>query len=72
MSRKSYAIFAFALTSFVSMSWAAPTVVDGPIQSPINGEYYSVLSSSDWTDAQSAAQSLGGNLATVRSAAEEN
>ena len=48
------------------------SVIDGPILSPINGHYYSLLSNSNWTDAENASQSLGGALATVRSAAEED
>ncbi len=47
------------------------SVIDGPIQSPVNGHFYSVLSNSDWTTAENAAQSMGGHLATIRSSAEE-
>jgi hypothetical protein len=61
----------FAVSFLPSVS-TAQSVVDGPIESPVNGHYYSVLSNSNWTDAETAAQSLGGNLATVRSTAEED
>lgn len=73
MSSRMCAFFSFVagVTSFAAVSSAVVTVVDGPIQSPVNGHYYSVLSNTNWTDAQTAAQGLGGNLATVRSSAEE-
>jgi len=65
-----------ALSALVAASMAsvatAQTVIDGPIISPINGHSYLLLSTSNWTDAQTAAKKLGGNLATVRSTAEEN
>ena len=48
------------------------SVVDGPITSPVNGHSYYVLSNSNWTDAEQAAVSLKGTLATVRSIAEED
>ena len=37
---------------------------------PVNGHTYDLLSSSDWTNAEATAVALGGHLATVRSAAE--
>ncbi len=73
MPSRIYAHFAFAaaLLSFAALSGAQVTVIDGPIVSPVNGHYYAVLSNSDWTTAQSAAQAMHGNVATVRSASEE-
>lgn len=50
---------------------AAQSVVFGPIQSPVNGHSYSVLSNSNWTDARNAGQLMGGSLATIRSADEQ-
>lgn len=63
-------ISALAIACLDSIS-NGQSVIDGPIQSPVNGHYYSVLSNSNWTDAEAASQALGGYLATVRSAAEE-
>lgn len=52
---------------------AMPTVPGafyGPVFSPINGHEYFILPLNDWSNAQAAAVALGGDLATVRSAAE--
>jgi lectin-like protein len=70
MWRRTCMIPAFALATFVAVT-QAQTVIDGPIKSPINGHYYSVLSNSNWTSAQAVAETMGGNLATVRSSPEE-
>ncbi len=48
-----------------------PGVVLGPIVSPINGNTYYLLEPNSWTGGEEAANALGGHLATVRSA-EEN
>jgi len=39
---------------------------------PVSGHKYSVLSASTWTDANTAAQSQGGNLATINSSAQND
>jgi Lectin C-type domain len=70
MWQRTCAICVLALISTASIS-QAQTVIDGPILSPINGHYYSILSNSNWTSAEAVAQSMGGNLATIRSSAEE-
>jgi hypothetical protein len=46
-------------------------VISGPITSPINGHTYYLLSQNTWTGAQAEAVTLGGNLVTIRNAAEE-
>ncbi len=69
MSRKMWAVVISMIAFFVSASNAA--VVFGPIESPVNGHFYSVLSNSNWTDAEAASEQMGGSLATIRSAAEQ-
>src|ERR1035438_493852 len=46
-----------------------PTVLDSAV-SPINGHVYYLLANNDWANAERAAVALGGHLATIRSAAE--
>src|SRR5882724_5717533 len=46
--------------------------ISGPVVNPANGYTYYLLPNSDWTDAQAQALTLGGNLATVNNAAENN
>ncbi len=48
-----------------------PGVIRGPILSPVNGHTYYTLEPSSWTDAAASARAMGGSLATIRSA-EEN
>jgi hypothetical protein len=48
---------------------AAP--IAGPIVDPATGHSYYLLANSDWTDAESQALSLGGNLVTINDAAED-
>jgi hypothetical protein len=45
-------------------------VLQGPIVNPSNGYSYFLLQNATWDNSQSEALSLGGNLATVNSAAE--
>lgn len=45
-------------------------ILGGPIVNPANGYDYYILTESSWSAAQAEAVSLGGNLATIRSAAE--
>lgn len=69
------AILLLALTLAAGVSLQAapnPTVIAGPITSPINGRGYFLLSESSWTDAEAAAVQLGGHLATLRSQAEQD
>ncbi len=46
-------------------------VVAGPFVSPVNSHVYFLLAESSWQDAESLAVSLGGHLATVRTAEEQ-
>src|SRR5262245_47734042 len=49
----------------------SPTVLDSAIN-PANGHRYYLLSNSTWTDAQSAAIALGGNLVTINDRGENS
>ncbi len=63
----------YGIVEFGTGMPALPTVPGafyGPVVSPINGHEYFILSPNNWTNAQAAARALGGNLTTVRSAAE--
>ncbi len=45
-------------------------VITGPVFNPENGDSYYLLSQSNWTDAEAQAIALGGHLATIRNAVE--
>jgi hypothetical protein len=62
-----------AITSLVSICFAsqAITVLD-ITNNPANGHDYYLLSTASWTDSETYAQTLGGNLATVNDSAENS
>jgi len=43
----------------------------GPVVNPANGHTYYLLSQSSWSDAEAEAVNLGGHLATIRNAGEQ-
>ena len=51
---------------------AIPVPISPGIVNPANGNTYYLLESSGWTEAESAAQGLGGHLATVRNQQEQD
>lgn len=59
-----------ALVAVYASTSLAVTPISGPIVDPATGHTYYLLSNSDWTDAQSEALTLGGNLVTINDAAE--
>ncbi|HVU86191.1 MAG TPA: lectin-like protein [Pirellulales bacterium] len=67
MNAKLRAVLAF-MACCASSSSAA--VISGPTVDPANGHVYYLLSANTWSASEAEAQSLGGNLATVRNAAE--
>lgn len=68
MQLRSYGFAALAVLA--GCSCADASVLLGPIVNPANGYSYYLLDESSWTQAQSWAEGLGGNLATVRNAQE--
>lgn len=57
-----------AVTMLCGVVHASPLA--GPTTNPSNGHTYYLLDTSDWTDAEATAVAMGGNLATVRNASE--
>jgi hypothetical protein len=53
-------------------SAASISIMNGPITNPSNGHRYYMLSPNTWTQSEVEAISLGGNLATIRSAAKND
>jgi len=60
----------FVIASFVSVAHAA--VLTGPVLNPSNGHQYYLLTQNTWTASQAEAVLLGGSLATVDDALENN
>ncbi|MBC7771191.1 MAG: hypothetical protein H7210_01720 [Pyrinomonadaceae bacterium] len=65
----SYAVGGFG-SGNVELVSALPAILGGPITSPFNGHDYYILESSSWSAAEARAVALGGHLATVRNADE--
>jgi hypothetical protein len=58
-----------AAALFISLQ-ARADIIAGPITNPSNGHDYYLLSANMWTESEREAENLGGTLAIVRSAAE--
>lgn len=58
-------------TLLATTALGLPAVLDSGVNAA-NGHVYYLLEASDWTDAEAAANGLGGHLATIRSLAENN
>jgi len=54
----------------VGTGYSSAQVVSGPITNTANGHHYYLLSGTNWNAAEAQAVSLGGHLATIRSADE--
>ena len=54
-----------------STAIGTPGIIDSAVN-PANNHVYYLLANSNWTDAQSAAVGIGGNLTTVNNLAENN
>lgn len=51
---------------------AQGAILVGPVVNPANGHSYYLLSQNTWSNAEAEAVSLGGHLATIRNAEEQN
>jgi hypothetical protein len=58
--------------SLSTSSIQAAGILAGPVYNPATTHNYFLLTSSSWTDAEAAAESLGGHLVTVNDAAEND
>src|SRR5881628_2529702 len=61
--------FAVFLVAFSASARAG--ILAGPVVNPANGHSYYLLSQNSWSNAEAEAVSLGGHLATIRNAAEQ-
>jgi len=50
---------------------AAAEIISGPITNPANGHDYYLLAANTWTASEAEAENLGGTLAVIRNAAEQ-
>lgn len=63
--------FVSGAASVLAVASAAPgAVLTGPVTNPANGHQYYLLENANWTGSEAEAVRLGGHLATVRNAAE--
>jgi Lectin C-type domain len=70
--KTSGAIFATVIMATSFTTRAAIFLNSGAIVNPANGHSYYLLTTGNWTDSEAFAQTLGGHLATINDAAEDN
>jgi hypothetical protein len=64
-------IFCVGLIIAVASFRASASVIVGPISNPANGHDYYLLAPNSWTASEAEAESLGGTLAVIKNAAEQ-
>jgi hypothetical protein len=65
-------ILCFAFVASLASSHVDAAILTGPISNPLNGHDYYLLSSGSWTASEAEAERLGGTLAVIRNAAEQD
>jgi hypothetical protein len=63
-------LFAASVTALFFTGNCQATVIEGPLVDPANGHSYYITAPGSWMNAQQQAEALGGNLVTIRNAAE--
>src|SRR5688572_27885790 len=67
---KSHLAIALVAFTVTAAPCAQAAVLAGPITNPANSHIYFLLNNNTWTAAESEAKTLGGHLATINDAAE--
>lgn len=62
----------YGVVEILTTNNISPQVIAGPITNQANGHIYYLLANSTWTEAEAKAVTLGGHLATINDAAENN
>jgi hypothetical protein len=57
---------------FIPTPFARASIIAGPVVNPANGHSYYLLTSASWSVSETAANALGGHLATIRNQAEND
>ena len=57
---------------FVTAAGASAGIIVGPVSNPANGHQYYLLDAAGWLASEAEAQTLGGHLATINDAAEDD
>jgi len=69
--KTSIAVYSAVIVLFAALSHAKSDVVAGPIKNPSNGHVYYLLSPNTWIRSEAEAETIGGTLATIKSADEQ-
>jgi len=64
-------ILLFGLTAILATLNVEAAIVAGPITNPANGHDYYLLSEGNWTASEAEAEKLGGTLAIIRNAGDQ-